>query len=367
MAVIIEDGQLTLTGYVGESTLEIDGWVIFDGFTHAEVVAALGEIGPDADLTVRINSGGGIATEGTAIRSALAEREGRTDIVVDGIAASAASIIAMAGETVSMSLGSLLMIHDPSGGTWGTVEDHEKTIRALDALGDTYARVYARKSGLSDDQCRDIMRAETWFTPDDAVAQGFADQALDDEAQAVAAYPYQQYTRAPGELVALAQNSGWRKPLPVAALSKPPKAAKPKVKLKPKAKAKETKDMTKPTTAATPPAGSDPAPGTAAVEPGDEKGRIKAIIESDEGKANPGLASHLAFGTDMAADAAIATMKAAGPSAPEGDSTPDVPGYQASRSAAQDLAQPGGGTPAGQPTATIDTGAIYARRKTKGA
>jgi ATP-dependent protease ClpP protease subunit len=341
MAVIVEDGQLTLTGYVGESTLEIDGWVIFDGFTHAEVVQALGEIGPDADLTVHINSGGGIATEGTAIRSALADREGRTDIVIDGIAASAASLIAMAGETVSMSLGSLLMIHDPSGFTWGTVEDHEKTIKGLNALGNTYARVYARRSGKSDEDCRAIMVEETWFTPDEAVAAGFADEALQDEAAAVAAFPYQQYARAPGELVAMAQNKGWRTPVPVALASKPPAA--PDGNPKPPVNAKETPTMTNQTQAAAPPASAPPAQTAAAVEPGDEKGRIKAILESDDGKANPSLASHLAFSTDQPADAALATLKAAAGDAGAAEEVPDPAGYQARRTAAQDLAQPGGG------------------------
>jgi len=355
MAVIVEDGRLTLTGYVGESTLEIDGWVIFDGFTHAEVVAALGEIGPDVDLTVHINSGGGIATEGTAIRSALADRDGKTDVVIDGIAASAASLIAMAGETVSMSLGSLLMIHDPSGSTWGTVEDHEKTIKGLNSLGNTYARVYARKSGKSDEDCRNIMRIETWYTPEEAVAAGFADDALEDEAGAVAAFPYQQYSRAPGELVAMANTNNWRTPVPVAAVSKPSS--------KPKATKKETSEMApKPKAAPTADAGS--AQTADAVSANDVKARIKAITEDDAAKGHEALAKHLAFDTDMPTEAAIATLQAAASDAPQpdGDDTPDPAGYQASRSAAADLAQPVPGK-AEKPKATINMGEIYAARR----
>lgn len=352
MAVIVEDGKLTLTGYVGESTLEYDGWVIFDGFTHAEVVAALGEIGADTDLTVHINSGGGYAIEGSAIRSALADRAGRTDVVIDGIAASAASLIAMAGQTVSMSLGSLLMIHDPSGSTWGTVADHEKSIKGLNALGNTYARVYAGKSGKTDAECRDIMRVETWYTPEEAVAAGFADEELAGQSGAVAAFPYQSYAHAPRDLVAMAKTNGWRPPLPAVAT----------VPVNPTARKMEKTTMAKPEPAVAQPAA--PAPTASAISAEEVKARIKAIMTSDEAKAFPTLASDLAYETDMSADDAIARLKAAASDAPKTDSadTPDPAGYQASRSAAAELAQPAPGMSA-KPKASINTGGIYAARR----
>lgn len=357
MAVIVEDGRLTLTGYVGESTLEIDGWVIFDGFTHAEVVQALGEIGPDTDLTVYINSGGGVATEGTAIRSALADREGRTDIVIDGIAASAASLIAMAGETVSMSLGSLLMIHDPSGYTWGTVEEHEKTIRGLNALGDTYARVYARRSGKTDEECRAIMKTETWFTPDQAVTEGFADDALDDDATTVAAFPYHQYAQAPRDLVALAKTNNWRSPVPVAAVSKPPPQS---------AKPKEAPKMAKSKPAAKLPTGGNPATSASTGDPNDEKARIQAILECDAAQANASLARYLAFNTDQSAEEAIGALKAAAPEDDDsGSSASQVESYQRQRSAASDLSQPVGGS-GRKPKATLNPANIYSARRKQG-
>lgn len=357
MAVIVEDGRLTLTGYVGESTLVIDDWVLFDGFTHAEVEAALAEIDPGADLEVHINSGGGIATEGSAIRAVLSEREGKTDIVIDGIAASAASIIAMGGDSLSMSLGSLLMIHDPSGFTWGTVQDHEKTIRALNALGTTYARVYAKKSGKTDEECREIMQAETWYTPEQAVDEGFADHALEEDSDAVAAFPYQQYARAPGELVALAQNNGWRSPVPFTASARPPD----KTKLaKPKASGKETSPMAKPPK-------TSPAPAPEANGAGDEKARIKAIMKDDAAKGHEALAEHLAYDTDMTADEAIKVLQAASGDAPEandaGDDAPDPAKYKASRSAASDLAPPAGGGSENKPQAKLDPTAIFASRR----
>lgn len=205
MAAIVEDGKLRLSGYVGDAFFE-------DGFTSGDVVVALADIDDDADLTVHINSGGGIATEGAAIHALLSARPGKTDIVVEGIAASAASLIAMAGDTVTMSLGSVMMIHDPSGFTFGTSADHEKTVEGLEALATAYARVYAAKSGKSAEDCRAIMREERWFTPEQAVAEGFADATTAAKAEPVAAFDYRLYAHAPKRLAALAKAKNWRLP-----------------------------------------------------------------------------------------------------------------------------------------------------------
>ncbi len=202
MAAILEDGKLRLSGYVGDYYFE-------DGFTSGDVVLALAEIDDGADLDVHINSAGGIATEGAAIHALLAARSGTTNVVVEGIAASAASLIAMAGETVTMSAGSVMMIHDPSGMTWGTSEDHQKTIEGLEALATAYARVYAAKSGKTADECREIMKAERWFTPDQAVAEGFADATTEQKASAVAAFDYRIYAHAPQRLKTLASKKNW--------------------------------------------------------------------------------------------------------------------------------------------------------------
>lgn len=202
MACILDGGKLTLSGYVGD-----DLWG--DGFTYGEVVMALAQIDADADLTVHINSAGGIATEGAAIHSLLSGRVGRTEVVVEGIAASAASLIAMAGDSVTMALGSLLMIHDPAGMTWGTSEDHAKTIEGLESLATAYARVYAAKSGKTADECRRIMKDERWYAPDEAVEAGFADAASQAKAMPVAAFDYRAFAHAPERLVALAHKKNW--------------------------------------------------------------------------------------------------------------------------------------------------------------
>lgn len=205
MAAILEDGKLRLSGYVGDYYFE-------DGFTASDVVLALAQVDSDSDLTVHVNSGGGIATEGAAIHALLSARPGTTDIVVEGIAASAASLIAMAGDTVTMSAGAVMMIHDPSGFTVGTSADHSKQIEALEALATAYARVYAAKSGKTPNECRTIMKDEQWFTPAQAVEAGFADATTEGVTAAVAAFDYRAYAHAPKRLTALAATKDWRLP-----------------------------------------------------------------------------------------------------------------------------------------------------------
>lgn len=205
MAAILEDGKLRLSGYVGDYYFE-------DGFTSGDVVMALAEIEDSAEIDVHINSAGGIASEGAAIHALLSARSGTTNVVVEGIAASAASLIAMAGATVTMSAGAVMMIHDPAGMTWGTSDDHAKTIEGLEALATAYARVYAGKSGKTSDECRQIMKDERWFTPEQAVEEGFADATTEVKALAVAAFDYRMFAHAPKRLTALASKKNWSLP-----------------------------------------------------------------------------------------------------------------------------------------------------------
>lgn len=219
MGAILEDGKLRLSGYVG------DDWY-GDGFTSDDVVMALAQVEDDADLDVHINSGGGIATEGTAIHALLVARAGVTNVVVEGIAASAASLIAMAGATVTMSAGAIMMIHDPSAITVGTSADHEKSIESLEALATSYARVYAAKCGKTADECRDIMKAETWYTPETAVEAGFADATTEKVAEPVAAFDYRLFAHAPEPLRALAKKKNWSAPTKEAAPAASPRHQK---------------------------------------------------------------------------------------------------------------------------------------------
>jgi len=190
--------RINIYGPIGY--LDWDG----NGTTLLAVVEALA--GMDGDVEVHINSAGGYATEGAGIHNALKTYgRGAITVVIGGVAASAASLIAMAGNTIVMAEGALMMIHDPATITWGTEEDHRHAADTLATMAQTYAAVYARRSGKSVAAVREIMRAETWYGPDDAVREGFADRAMGTEDAPPAeptAFEWRLFARAPAHLQA---------------------------------------------------------------------------------------------------------------------------------------------------------------------
>ncbi|MCA0945861.1 ATP-dependent Clp protease proteolytic subunit [Salipiger pacificus] len=171
---LIVAGELILSGPVILD--EYAAWMLHDEvfFSARMVREALQELG-EGRVTVRLNSDGGHVWGGEQVRAILAGHPGGTDIVVEGLAASAASLIFMAGTTRRMSGGSQLMIHDPSGYAWGTEKELRKAADDLDRAANLYASVYASASGKSPEDVREIMKAETWYSPEEAVAEGFAD------------------------------------------------------------------------------------------------------------------------------------------------------------------------------------------------
>ncbi len=171
-------------------------------FTAAEVRNMID--GERAPLTVNLNSGGGLASEGVAIYNLLKAHPAEVHIVINGMAASAASMIAMAGDTITMLAGSQLMIHDPateySGGR-GTADDHQRKADELERMSQQWAQIYADRAGISVEEAREIMRVETYYTPDEAVAAGFATATNEEQAQEVADFDYGIYAHAPNELL----------------------------------------------------------------------------------------------------------------------------------------------------------------------
>ncbi|MBS9720184.1 ATP-dependent Clp protease proteolytic subunit [Tianweitania sp. BSSL-BM11] len=205
MAEIYRDGELWLYGYVGDAYWD-------EGFTASEVLAALALHGREQDITVHVNSGGGNAYDGIAIYNALSAHKGKVRVEIDAIAASAASVLAMGGDHIVMRPGSLMMIHDPSGITIGTAEDHEKQRVALNKLADQGASIYAERSGGDPGEIREKMKEELWLTADEAVEQGFADEAEGAKAKPVSAFDYRLYQHAPQQLQKLAAKKNWRLP-----------------------------------------------------------------------------------------------------------------------------------------------------------
>lgn len=171
-------------------------------FTASDVAEMLR--GMSGDLTVRLNSPGGLAWDGQAIYSLLRAYPGNVHVIIDGVAMSSASLIAMAGDRITMPLGAIMLIHDPAQlfAEWrGTADDHRQLAEYLDQLGNAYAEVYAARAGISREEAREIMRAETLFTGRQAVAAGFATDTDDElQAAAAAAFDYRIYAHAPAGL-----------------------------------------------------------------------------------------------------------------------------------------------------------------------
>ena len=155
-------------------------WFDGSGVQANEFAAALKEIPKDREIVVAINSPGGNVWDGLAIYHQLKARGEKVTTRVDGLAASIASIIALAGHDVQIPANALYMIHDPSGVCMGTAKDMETMAAELDKHADVLAGIYAAKTGGRAEDMRALMRAETWMTGEEAQSGGFADTLTDE-------------------------------------------------------------------------------------------------------------------------------------------------------------------------------------------
>lgn len=155
--------------------LDVYDEIGFWGVNASDFCAQLNAISADR-IEVHVNSPGGDVFDGIAILNLLRAHPAPVDVVIDGLAASAASFIAMAGETVTMMPNSQLMIHDASGLCIGNQQDMADMAKLLNLMSDNIASVYATRTGTDASQWRDAMRAETWYSADEAVQAGLADQ-----------------------------------------------------------------------------------------------------------------------------------------------------------------------------------------------
>ena len=135
----------------------------------------------DGPVTVWINSPGGDCVAASQIYSMLMDYKGSVTVKIDGVAASAASVIAMAGTTVLMAPTALMMIHNPMTLAFGDHEDMTKAIEMLDEVKESIINAYEIKTGQSRAKLSHLMDAETWMNAYKAIELGFADDILKDE------------------------------------------------------------------------------------------------------------------------------------------------------------------------------------------
>jgi ATP-dependent Clp protease protease subunit len=169
-----------------------------DAETFVQSLAAM-----TGDVTVRVNSPGGDVFAGVAMSTAIRNYPGKVTCVVDGYAASAASVLAIAGDTVAMAPGALMMIHDAWTIAMGGAEEFMSTAALLEKIDGTLAAGYAaasakRMTGGPDAAAfAALMDDETWLTAEEAIATGLADAIVEAPAKVSAAWDLSVYAKAP--------------------------------------------------------------------------------------------------------------------------------------------------------------------------
>ncbi len=152
----------------------IGGWF---GMYADEFIRDLKEVSTK-NINLRVNSPGGSVFEGIAIANALRSHPANVTVYVDALAASIASVIALAGNRLVMMPQSQLMIHDASGSCYGNAADMEYMVGLLDKQSDNIADAYAARAGGTAAEWRDLMKAETWYSAKEAVEAGLADEVM---------------------------------------------------------------------------------------------------------------------------------------------------------------------------------------------
>jgi len=164
-----------------ERILHLNGTIAEESWYDDEVTPQLFKdelMSGTGDVTVWINSPGGDCVAAAQIYNMLVEYPGSVTVKIDGIAASAASVIAMAGARVLMSPVSMLMIHNPMTVAFGDTGEMQKAIEMLSSVKDSIINAYEIKTGLSRTKLSHLMDAETWMDANKAIELGFADEIM---------------------------------------------------------------------------------------------------------------------------------------------------------------------------------------------
>jgi ATP-dependent protease ClpP protease subunit len=159
---------ITIYGDIGESW-----WG--DSTSAKDIEDALKNVSSDT-INIHLNSPGGDVFDGIAIYNQLKNHSAKVVIHVDGLAASAASLIAMAGDEIIMNTGSMMMIHEASTWAWGNKGDFKKTLNALEGIDKSIADIYMTRFQGERSEIEALIQKEEWFTASEAVEVGLADR-----------------------------------------------------------------------------------------------------------------------------------------------------------------------------------------------
>ena len=165
-------------------TLYFDGYIAQDSWFDDDITPKQFKselIDSETDIVVWLNSPGGDVFAASQIYNMLKEYKGKVTIKIDGVAASAASVIAMAGNEILMSPVAMMMIHNPSTVIFGEASDLQTGIDMLSEVKESIINAYEQKTGLQRSKISKMMDAETWFSSKKAVELGFADKVLYEE------------------------------------------------------------------------------------------------------------------------------------------------------------------------------------------
>ena len=152
-----------------------DGIGPYSGVSAQDFSRSLKSLGDVDYIELHINSPGGSVFDGSAIYNMLVDHPALVDVRVDGLAASIASIIALAGDQITIAKNAMMMLHNPSAMAWGGASDMRKMAGVLDKVKDTLITVYSDRMGLPEDEISKIMDEESWYTAKEAVDAGLAD------------------------------------------------------------------------------------------------------------------------------------------------------------------------------------------------
>lgn len=152
------------------------------------------------DITIRMNSVGGSVFDGLAIYNVLRSHQGYVKVKIEGLSASIASIIALAGDDIEMAENGFFMIHNPFGKSMGGADDMRKTADLLDKIKQELINIYANKTQLSEETISSMMDEETWLTSQEAKEMGFID-AITEPIKIAASFDFSKFTNVDGKEV----------------------------------------------------------------------------------------------------------------------------------------------------------------------